>query len=129
MKKITYLKYYRVYKNGTSVTEVSANDFRPVRANRFKKGWLVNAPVDVLCAIPVQGYTLPADDLMYYGYTSRVEAMEKAKSGAMAYINAMIKGIEQGIATLRQYRNDHYEDLNVNLLDANIRRLQTDMNN
>lgn len=53
--------------------------------------------------------------------------MEKAKAGALSYINKMITEVEQGIKKLVQYRNDHYEDLNSNLLDVNIRRLEKEM--
>jgi len=74
--------------------------------------------------MPGLQYSLPPDDDMFYGYTDKVTAMEKAKSGALKYINHMIKEVEQGIKKLVQYRNDHYKDLNANLLDANIRKLK-----
>jgi hypothetical protein len=127
MKNNHFIKYYRVYKNDTAVTEVSANDFKPVLRRRFKRGLPVIGLMDVLCQMPGFQYSLPPDDDMFYGYTDKVTAMEKAKSGALKYINHMIKEVEQGIKKLVQYRNDHYEDLNVNLLDANIRKLKKEM--
>jgi len=54
--------------------------------------------------------------------------MVKAKAGALNHMNHIIKEIEAGIRKLVQYRNDHYEDLNVNLLDANIQRIKKEMN-
>ena len=54
--------------------------------------------------------------------------MEKAKAGALVYINQMVKEVERGIQKLEQYRNDHYDDLNVNLLDANINKIKRQMN-
>jgi hypothetical protein len=68
--------------------------------------------VDGLGQIPGFQYSLPLDDSMFYGYTDKVTAMEKAKYGALKYINHMIREVEQGIKKLVQYRNDHYEDLN-----------------
>ena len=44
---------------------------------------------------------------MFYGYMDKVTAMEKAKAGALSYINKMITEVEQGIKKLVQYRNDH----------------------
>jgi hypothetical protein len=40
----------------------------------------------------------------------------------------MIREAEQGITKLKQYRINHYEDLNKNLADANIRMLEMEMN-
>lgn len=77
--------------------------------------------------LPYFESSLPSDNSMFYGYMSRITAMERAKAGALKYINNMIREIEQGIKKLIQYRNDHYEDLNVNLLDDNIRRLKREM--
>ncbi len=127
MEKHNFTKYYRVYKNDTTVTEVSANDFIPLTTRHFKTGWVTGPPVDVLCAIP-SPYYLPADNAMYYGYASKIKAMEMAKAGALRYINIMIKEVEQGINKLKQYRVDHYTDLTDTLMEANIRRLENEMN-
>lgn len=54
--------------------------------------------------------------------------MEKAKAGALLHINKMIAEITLGIEKLKSYRNDRYQDLNVNLLDGNIRKLEQQMN-
>ena len=35
MRRQYFIKYYRVYKNDTAVTEVSANDFKPVLQRRL----------------------------------------------------------------------------------------------
>jgi hypothetical protein len=64
---------------------------------------------------------------MYYGYIDRATAMEKAKSGALSYINQMIGELDRGIQKLVKYRNDHYDDLNINLLDSNIQRLKREI--
>ena len=123
MKNRHFIRYYRVYKNDTAVMEVSTNDFKPVLQRRFgKKPALVTGPEDVLCSIPL--YSLPSDENMFYGYLDKAVAMEKAKTGALAYINQMIKEVERGIQKLEQYRDDHYHDLNINLLDANINRIK-----
>ncbi len=127
MKNNHFFKYYCVYKNDTTVTEVSVNDFKPVLHRLFKRGLPVTGFMDGLGQMPSFQYSLPPDDDMFYGYTDKVTAMEKAKYGALNYINNMIKEVEQGIKKLVQYRNDHYEDLNVNLLDANIRKLKKEM--
>ncbi|OKS89195.1 hypothetical protein [Mucilaginibacter polytrichastri] len=121
MEKHNFTKYYRVYKNDTRVTEVSTNDFMLPTTRHFKASWVTGPPVDVLCTIPSY-YSLPADDAMYYGYTSKVKAMEMAKATAVRHFNAMIKEGEKGIDKLMQYRADHYTDLNITLLETNINR-------
>ncbi|XHR97385.1 hypothetical protein ACFJIV_12445 [Mucilaginibacter sp. UC70_90] len=40
----------------------------------------------------------------------------------------MVKEVERGVEKLELYRNDHYGDLNINLLDANINRIKRRMN-
>jgi len=128
MLRNSFIKYYRVFKNDTAVTEISANDFKPVTKVQFKGGMPVGFPVDVLISIPYFQYSLPADGAMYYGYLNKITAMEKAKAGALVYINTMIADIEKGIEKLKAYRVSHYEDLNTNLLDARIRRVEQQMN-
>jgi len=58
---------------------------------------------------------------------NKATAMEKAKAGALVYINQMVKEVERGIET-GLYRNDHYGDLNINLLNADINRIKRRMN-
>jgi len=127
MMKSNYTRYYRVFKHDTAVTEVSTNTFKPVTLKRILRESFSGNPVDVLCTIPGNPYSLPADGEMFYGYLTLVEAMEKAKLGAQRYIGQMIKEVEQGIEKLQAYRSDHYQDLNVNLLDDNIRKLEKEM--
>ena len=107
----TMNKYYRVYMNDTTVTEVSSNDFNRLNIKGFS--------VDVQYSIP--------PGRMFYGYTTRAHAMEMAKAGALKYIESMIRQVKSGIDKLVQYRNDHYQDLNVNLLDSSIRKLEREM--
>lgn len=105
-------KYYRVYKNETTVSEIFDMDFKPGPTAHFKGGSV---------------YSMPVDDAMFYDYTDRIDAMERAKAGALSYINSLIKKVENGIDDLKQYRIDHYDDLNINLIDSNIRRLEREM--
>ena len=123
--KNNYLKYYRVFKNDTAVTEISANNFIPVIAHGFKRGLPIGEPVNAVHAT-VFAWSLPTDDKMFYGYLTRAHAMQKAKDGAVNYINQLIKEDAPGLQKLEQYREDHYQDLNVTLLDANIRRVENE---
>lgn len=122
MERHNFTRYYRVYKNDTTVTEVSTNNFIPLTTRHFKAGCVVGPPIDVLCAIPSY-YSLPADDAMYYGYSNKIEAMEMAKAGAIRHINVMLKAGLSRSTELMQYRSDHYTDLNVTLREANIHTL------
>ncbi|MBC7915823.1 MAG: hypothetical protein H7Y07_17070 [Pyrinomonadaceae bacterium] len=115
IKKSNFFKFYRVFKNDTLVTEVSVNDFKPAKKWKVKNG----ADLDNVILKPV--YFLPKDGKMFYGYASKGHAMEMAKAGALKYIGMLISQAEKGISQLKQYRIDHYDDLNINLLDANIR--------
>lgn len=105
-------RYYRVYQNQTAVTEVSVNDFRTVPKMSPEFGGI---------------YSLPNEKGLFRDYVDRAEAMEQAKIGALAYINEMISDVERAIARLVRYRDDHHEDLNFNLLDANIRKFKRQM--
>jgi hypothetical protein len=102
-----YCKYYRVDKNDTFVKEVSANDFKPARPTSTGT---------------CEGITLQHDAGTYSMYTDLMQAMEKAKAGAQAYIEQLIAEGEEGQSKLLQYRMDHYEDLNINLVEANIQK-------
>lgn len=127
MKKNLLLKYYRVFKNETAVTEISTNDFKPVPAGRFKHGTSLLPPTDANVANVYPGYSLPGDSEMFYGYASKTMAMRKAKAGALLHINRMIEEVVQGIQKLKDYRNAHHEDLNTTLLEGNIRALERQM--
>lgn len=120
--KKNVFKYYRVFKNDTSVTEVSDNDFKP-----FKKKWIIRNPVGALMVLPQNWYSLPIDAAMFYGYTDKIHAMEMAKAGALKHIEVLISQTVHGITALKQYRVDHYDDLNENLLDGNIRKLKKEI--
>lgn len=105
-------KYYRVYQHQTAITEVSVNDFKPPVVAPFNFSRI---------------YSLPPERQLFRDYANRVEAMEQAKAGALAYIHNMTLDVELAIAKLVKYRNDHHEDLNLNLLDANIRKFKKQM--
>lgn len=120
-------KYYKVYLNGTSVTEVSANDFTPNPNRHFKNGWVTGGKINEFSSVPSHFYSLPAAENMYYGYTDKPMAMRKAKAGALKYINAITAEIKGSIAKLKKYREDHFEDLNDTLLDQNIRNVEREM--
>ena len=107
-----YCKYYRVDKNDTLVKEVSANDFKPVRRVGQDKATVI---------------TLQNDAGEYSMYTDLGQAMEKAKAGAQAYIEQLIALGEEGLPKLLQYRMDHYEDLNFNLVDDHIEQEESEM--
>lgn len=128
MRGIYYTKYYRVLKHDTAITEISTNNFKVVKHKSFKRKLFSGKSVDVLCSIPSTVYSFPADGEMYYGYLTKADAMKRAKAGAQNYISKMVSEIEAGIKRLKQYRSDHYEDLNINLLDANIRRIEKEIN-
>lgn len=127
MPRNNFTRYYRVYKNSTTVTEVSANDFRPLNIIDPKTSRWTGPLVDVLCSIPSY-YSLPPDHMMYYGYTCKAKAMEMARASARKYIELKINDIEKGIGQLKQYRLDRNADINITLLDANVRRLKNQIN-
>lgn len=120
--------FYRVYKHDTAVTEIRSNDFKPCTRVKFKRGLPIEQTADGTAGTHQFYYALPPDELMFYGYLDKAQAMEKAKAGALVYIRQMITDVEQGIKRLIQYRRDHYEDLNINLLDAQISKFRNSMN-
>ncbi len=128
MKNRSYIRFYRVYKHDTAVTEIRSNDFRPGTRAKFKRGLPVEQPQHGTAVEHQFYYALPPDELMFYGYLDKAVAMEKAKAGALVYIGQMISEVERGIKKLTQYREDHYQDLNINLLDAQIRKFRNSMN-
>lgn len=126
MKQQNYSRYFRVFKNDTVITEISTNDFQPLKLRSSGKNWLTGNSGEVLGVISDINYSLPPLGALFYGYRNRVEAMKAAKAGALSYINSLIDLGEAGAQTLRQYRIDHYEDLNINLLEANINYVEHD---
>jgi len=127
MKQQNYVRYFRVFKNDTLVTEISTNDFRPLKLRASGKHWLIGNTGEVLCTIASVNYAL--SDSPFYGYKTCVEAMEMAKAGALSYINSLIAMGKPGEQSLRQYRMDHYEDLNINLVEANIYKVENNLPN
>ena len=82
MRRQYFIKCYRVYKNNTAVTEVSANGFKPLLQRRLgATPAAAGGPRDVLCSIPL--YSLPPDENMFYCYLNKAIAMEKANAGAL----------------------------------------------
>lgn len=128
MKQHNFIKYYRVFEHDTLVTEISSNDFKPVKSKQFKRGRLIDRPVNAIDLIPSHLYSLPTDGTMFYGYANKAQAMKMAKAGALKYIDVLIGQADSSAEKLKQYRNDHYDDLNVNLVDANIRKAENELN-
>jgi hypothetical protein len=106
MKQHNYYRYFRVFKNDTVVTEISTNDFIPLKPKPLNRQALT--------------YTLPVNEPMFYGYLNHVKAMEMAKAGALEHINALIAMGKDGELALYEYRFHHFQDLTVNLVEANI---------
>ena len=125
MEKHRFNKFYRVFKNDTAVTEVSFNDFRRVVLAKEPSS---GSQVDELCSFPGQAYSLLPEGEMFCGYELKTHAMEMAKAGALKHIAALIAEGPLSREKVYQYRFDHYEDLNTNLKDSNIRRLKFNNN-
>ena len=118
----SYCKFYKVFKNDTSVTEVFTNDFKTFRPTYQK--------IKAACALHSRehpAFSLPADDFMFYGFLSRIRAMEYAKARALRYISKLIEDGEKGYDLLIKYSEDHYDDLNINLTDRNIRKIEWEL--
>jgi hypothetical protein len=116
-----YYKFYKVFKNETSVTEIFTNDFKIFRT--------VYREIKIACVLHSRqhpAFFLPGDDVIFYGFTSRIRAMEYAKAGALKYIAKLIDEGEEGYSLLLKYREDHYEDLNINLTYRNIRKVSSE---
>lgn len=109
MKKNNYSRYFRFLKNGTTISEISTNDFRP-----FVK-FQPNAATT---------YSLVIKEPFYYGFLSRTRAMEMAKAGALEYMETLVDKGRAGMEALLKYRDDHYEDLNQNLTYENIEAIK-----
>ncbi|QNL51703.1 hypothetical protein H8S90_09075 [Olivibacter sp. SDN3] len=119
-----YSKYYRVFINDTKVIELSTNNFLYFDTRPYKIIWTDHHPIKVYCSVANQSFRLHSSIGKYHDYTDKIMAMEKAKEGALRYISSLIKQAQGIISTLKQYRNDHYEDLNKNLIDSQIRKLE-----
>ncbi|UOE49803.1 universal stress protein [Mucilaginibacter sp. SMC90] len=104
-----YYRYFRVDQKDTTVRVISANDLQ---------AWRSKSPGAV---------TLQPGAEKYWLFTDIGRAMEKAKAGARAYIEGLIARGEEGRPELLQYRMDHYEDLNINLIEANIEKVKREM--
>jgi hypothetical protein len=128
MKQHNFIKYYRVFEHDTLVTEISSNDFKPLISKQFKKGRLIDRPVNAIDLGSSHLYSLPTDGTMFYGYPQKAQAMKMAKAGALKYIDLLISQADSSASKLNKYRTDHYDDLNVNLVDANIRKAENELN-
>ncbi|WP_345949294.1 hypothetical protein ABDD95_20835 [Mucilaginibacter sp. PAMB04274] len=105
MAQYCYFKYYQVKLHDTVIIPVSVNNFR--RLPELPSG----AAIQLL-----------SKNERYVGYCTLIEALEKAKAGALAYLEQLADdGKEQEIL---DYRIAHYEDLNMNLVDRNIRKVE-----
>lgn len=118
IKKPCY-KYYKVFKNDTAVKEVFTNNFRIFQPTLQKIKAAIGFDLDTCPA-----FSLPEDDLMFYGFLSQVKAMEFAKAGALRYISKLIEDGEKSYDLLLKYRETHYDDLNINLTDRNIKMIE-----
>ena len=117
--KKSYFRFHKVVKNDTAVKEVSTNDFKMFQPTLLK---IKGAIASHFEAYPT--FFLPDDDAMFYGFLSRVKAMEFAKAGALKYISKLIDDGEKSYDLLIEYRATHYDDLNIHLTDRNIRRIE-----
>lgn len=102
----SFTRYYRVWPNDTAVIPVAVVTF-PIIAHQ-----------------PNATYRLLHRNEQFMMYSGLVTALAKAKVGALAFIEHLNRKGEAGFPELLQYRIDHYEDLNVNLVDADIRRVE-----
>jgi hypothetical protein len=118
-----YLKFYKVFKYGTSVIEVLTNDFRDLPAT-----CRVQNTHNSVNITHKKDFSLPDGSHMFYGYISKVRAMEYAKAGALRYISKLIEEGEKSHGLLLKYREAHYDDLNINLTDRNIRKIESELN-
>jgi hypothetical protein len=117
-----YCKFYKVINNDTAVAEVFTSDFKVFGPDYLK--------IKTACNLHSMGclaFSLPDKSEMFYGSLSRIKAMEHAKADALKYITKLIEGGESSYDLLLKYRQDHYDDLNVNLTDRNIRKLEIAM--
>ena len=114
-----YFKFYKVLKNDTAVIEVSTNDFKS-----FEPAYLKIKTACSLHSAVCPSLSLRNDDGVFFGFLSRIIAMEHAKAGALAYIGKLIEEGEKSRDLLLKYRENHYDDLNYNLTDRNIKNIE-----
>jgi hypothetical protein len=110
MKQHNYFRYFRVFHNDTVVTEISTNDFHPLKLMQANQGQVT--------------YSLPINERLFYGYLTQAKAMEMAKAGALKHINSLIDEGKPGEKALYKYRFDHFQDLTVNLVEGNIQEVE-----
>jgi len=118
----SYIKYYRVYKNQTGVIAISANDFTRTHWQSCSNEIQQEHP-----STDGNHYTLNPNIHKFRDYAHVILAMERAKAGALSYINALLTEANNIITTLRKYRADNYEHLNKDLIDSRIRQLEQDI--
>ncbi|MBE9583348.1 hypothetical protein IM792_02710 [Mucilaginibacter sp. JRF] len=125
MKNI-HCKYYRVFENSPAIQEISVIDLKPALKVRFNNGMPTkmakgnNRIINKYSLLPLKD--------RFYEYTDKINAMEKAKKNALRYINALTTQITIGINSLKKYREEYYTELNLTLIDSNIRKLEREMN-
>jgi hypothetical protein len=107
MKQHNYSRYFRVFTDDTTVTQISTNDFVPLLPKSNNRRQI----------------TYKLAEPFFYGYFNQIKAMEMAKAGALRHINKLIDRGKAGEKALYQYRFDHFQDLTVNLVEANIQSL------
>jgi hypothetical protein len=124
MEKLNFRGFYCVFANDTAVTEVSFNNFKPPIVRDYIKEAITGNSVDELFSIPYHTYSLLAEKDRYNGYELKSHAMKRAKAGALNHLRELIAEGPQSNDKVYKYRFDHYDDLNINLTDSNIRRLE-----
>lgn len=124
MEKQCPYKFYRVFTHDTAVTEVSFNNFKRPVLRDYRKETLIGNSADELFSIPYHTYGLLTEKDRFYGYELKTRAMEMAKAGALKHIEKLIAEGPQSNYKVYQYRFDHYDDLNINLTESNIKRLK-----
>ncbi|MGJ1285210.1 hypothetical protein ACR79P_03825 [Sphingobacterium spiritivorum] len=111
-----FTPYYRVYNNQTKIIVISKRDFTSTDSSflyRISKGII----------------RFQYDTPEYHDYTTLPLAMQKAKEGALLFIQSLILEGQKIVSALKKYRYDHYIDLNYHLLDAEIQKLERQLKN
>lgn len=122
-----YYRYSRVMNEDTNIIELSTNNFIALLKRPYRTIWTNNHPVKVYYSLADQPYHIDRAAIAYHDYVDKILAMEKAKEGALKYIESLIEQGNLIASTLKQYRMAHYEDLNENLLDRKILELERAM--
>lgn len=121
MEKRSFNKYYRVFTDHTVVTEVSFNDFKPPIVRKTLKEISALHSGNKALAVVWDTYSLLPEKDRYYGYLSKSRALKMAKVAALKVINKLIAEGPASDFKVYQYRFDHYDDLNFNLIESAIR--------